>query len=68
MLNINQQHESSITITPFNSLDALKSIKFGKSSGVDGISAEHFVHCLIGIYNDISTFQQFQCFQQLYLR
>ena len=68
MLNINQQHESSITITPFNSLDALKSIKFGKSSSVDGISAEHFVYCLIGIYNNISTFQQFQCFQQLYLR
>ena len=31
------------TITPFNILDALKSIKCGKSSGVDGISAEHFV-------------------------
>ena len=43
MLDINQQHETSITITPFNILDALKSIKCGKSSGVDGISAEHFV-------------------------
>ena len=43
LLDINQQHESSITITPFNILDALKSIKCGKSSGVDGISAEHFV-------------------------
>ena len=42
-LDINQQHGSSITITPFNILDALKSIKCGKSSGVDGISAEHFV-------------------------
>ena len=43
MLDINQQHENSLTITPFNSLDALKSIKCSKSSGVDGISAEHFV-------------------------
>ena len=43
MLDINQQHESSINITPFNMLDALKSIKCGKSSGVDFISAEHFV-------------------------
>ena len=43
LLDTNQQHESSITITPFNILDALKSIKCGKSSGVDGISTEHFV-------------------------
>ena len=43
MLDINQQHESSITITHFNILDTLKSIKCGKSSGVYGISAEHFV-------------------------
>ena len=43
MLDINQQHETSITFTPFNILNALKSIKCGKSSGVDGISAEHFV-------------------------
>ena len=35
--------KDTITITPFNILDALKSIKCGKSSGVDGISAEHFV-------------------------
>ena len=38
LLDTNQQHESSIAITPFNILDALKSIKCGKSSGVDGIS------------------------------
>ena len=43
MLYINQQHETSITITPFNILDALKSIKGGKCTGVDGISPEHFV-------------------------
>ena len=29
--------------TPFNILDALNSIKCGKSSGVDGIFTEHFV-------------------------
>ena len=43
MIDSNQQHENSITITRFNILDALKSIKCGKSSSVDGISAEHFV-------------------------
>ena len=45
VLDINQQHETStcITITLFNILDALKSIKCRKSSGVDGISAEHFI-------------------------
>ena len=32
MLDINQQHETSITITLFNILDAFKSIKCGKSS------------------------------------
>ena len=55
MLDINQQHESSITITPFNILDALKSIICGKSSGVDDISSEHFgfahnrVHVLLSL-------------------
>ena len=43
MLDINKQIKNSITITPFNVLDALKNIKCGKSSGIDGISAEHFV-------------------------
>ena len=43
LLDTNQQYESSITFTPFNIIDALKSIKCGKSSGIDGISAEHFV-------------------------
>ena len=43
MLDINKQIKNSITITPFNILDALKNIKCGKSSGIDGISAEHFV-------------------------
>ena len=42
MLDINKQIKNSITITPFNILDALKNIKCGKSSGIDGISAEHF--------------------------
>ena len=43
MLDINKQIKNSITITPFTILDALKNIKRGKSSGIDGISAEHFV-------------------------
>ena len=43
MLDIKKQIKNSITITPFNTLDALKNIKCGKSSGIDGISAEHFV-------------------------
>ena len=45
MLDTNQQHESSITITPFNILDALKSVKCGKSSGVDGISGRTVCIC-----------------------
>ena len=45
LLDINQQHESFITITPFKILDALKSIKSGKSSGVDGISARTLCIC-----------------------
>ena len=57
MLDINQQHESSITITPFNILDALKSIKCGKSSGVDGISAEHFVFTHSRIHDLLSLFR-----------
>ena len=43
MLDINKQIKNSITITPFNILDSLKNIKCGKSSGIDGISADHFV-------------------------
>ena len=43
MLDINKQIKNSNTITSFNMLDALKDIKFGKSSGIDGISTEHFV-------------------------
>ena len=43
MLDINKQFKNSITITPFNISNALKNIKCGKSSGIDGISAEHFV-------------------------
>ena len=43
MLDVNKQIKNSITITPFDILDVLKNIKCGKSSGIDGISAEHFV-------------------------
>ena len=47
MLDVNKQKQNSITITPFDILDALKNIKCGKSSGIDGISAEHFVFLLV---------------------
>ena len=43
MLDVNKQIKNSITITPFDILDALKNIKCGKSSGDVCISAEHFV-------------------------
>ena len=43
MLDVNKQIKNSITITPFDILDALKNIKCGKSSGIGGIYAEHFV-------------------------
>ena len=43
MLDVNKQIKNLITITPFDILDALKNIKCGKSCGIDGISAEHFV-------------------------
>ena len=43
MLDVNKQIKSSITITPFDILDALRNIKCSKSSGIDGISAEHIV-------------------------
>ena len=45
MWDVNKQIKNSVTITPFDILDALKNIKCGKSrsSGIDGISAEHFV-------------------------
>ena len=42
MLDVNKQIKNSITVTPFDILDALKNIKCGKSSGIDGISVEHF--------------------------
>ena len=58
MLNINQQHhETSITITPFNILDALKTIKSqcSKSSGVDGVVFAHSrIHVLLSLL--FSTF------------
>ena len=44
MLDVNKQITNSVTIPHYNILDALKNIKCGQSSGVDGISAEHFVY------------------------
>ena len=43
MLDVNKPIKNSITITPFDILEALKYIKCGKSSCIDGISAEPFV-------------------------
>ena len=43
MLDVNKQIKNSVTIKPFDILDALKNIKCGKSSGISGISVEHFV-------------------------
>ena len=43
MLDVNKQIKNSIIITHFDILDALKNMKCGKSNGMDGISAEHFV-------------------------
>ena len=64
MLDINKQIKNSITITPFNILDALKNIKCGKSRGINGISAEHFVfadsriHVLLSILFSAFVMQQ----------
>ena len=44
---IDQQHEKYFTITPFNILHALKNIKYGKSSGVDGISPQNTLYLLM---------------------
>ena len=50
MLDINKQIKIFIPITPFNILKALKNMKCSKSSGIDGISAEHFVFAHIRIH------------------
>ena len=43
MLDVNRQITNSTAIAPFNIIDALKNMKCDKSSGVDDISAVHFV-------------------------
>ena len=43
MLDLNKHIKNFIIITPFNILNALKNIKCGKSSGINGISIEQFV-------------------------
>ena len=62
MLDVNKQIKNSITITPFDILDALKNIKCGNSSGFDGISTEHFafahsrIHVLLSLlFSDFIT-------------
>ena len=54
MLDVNKQIKNSITITPFDILDALKNITCGKSRGIDGISAEHFVFAHSRIHVSLS--------------
>ena len=49
MLDINKQIKNSITITPFNILDALKNIKCGKYSGIDGI-LQNTLYLLIVVF------------------
>ena len=41
--------ESYITITASDVLNSLKEIKLGKSAGIDGLAAEHFIHSHISI-------------------
>ena len=36
--------ESHITITVIDVLNSLKDTKLGKSGGIDGLAAEHFIH------------------------
>ena len=43
MLDLNKHIKNFIIIPPFNILNALKNIKCGKSSGINGISIEQFV-------------------------
>ena len=62
MLDVNKQIKNSITITPFDILDALKNIKCGKFNGIDGISAEHFVFAHIVVY-----MFYYHCYSQLSL-
>ena len=43
--------ESHITITASDVLNSLKETKLGKSAGIDGLAAEHFIHSHVSIYN-----------------
>ena len=56
MMNIkfNQELKETVTITPFDILDAFKNIKCGKSCGVDDIFAEHFVYAHSHIHVQLS--------------
>ena len=55
MLDVNKQIKKSITITLVDIWDALENIKYCKSRGIDGISAEHFgfahsrIHVLLSL-------------------
>ena len=54
-LHINQELKETMTITPFDILDAFKDIKCGKSCCVDDISDEHFV-CAIRVLFSLLLF------------
>ena len=41
--------ESHITITASDVLNSLKETKLGKSAGIDGLAAEHFIHSHVSI-------------------
>ena len=41
--------ESHITITASDVLNNLKETKLGKSAGIDGLTAEHFIHSHVSI-------------------
>ena len=41
--------ESHITITASDGLNSLKETKLGKSAGIDGLAAEHFIHSHVSI-------------------
>ena len=41
--------ESHITITASGVLNCLKEIKLGKSAGIDGLAAKHFIHSHVSI-------------------
>ena len=46
--------ESHITITASDILNSLKETKLGKSAGIDGLAAKHFIHSHVSITGHLS--------------